>query len=174
MKVAELAAKVAQALRLRAEIVEETHIAARLHDLGKIGVPDAILMKPGPLSPEEWAVMRRHAERGFEILRQAPLSDKIKLAVHQSHERWDGKGYPIGLLGGAIPIIARIISVADAYEAMTSDRPYRKALPVEEAIRRLEQGAGSQFDPNVARVFIQMVRAAKKREDPSLAVAASG
>ena len=172
--VSDNAAQLAQALRLSPEIVEETRIAARLHDLGKIGIPDAILMKPGALTPEEFAIMRKHADHGFEILRRAPLSKNIKLAVLYSHERWDGKGYPIGLSAEAIPIIARIISVADAYEAMTSDRPYRKALPVEEAIRRLEQGAGSQFDPNVARVFIQMVRAVKKPEDASLAVAVSG
>jgi len=172
--VSDNAAQLGQALRLSPETVEETRIAARLHDLGKIGIPDAILMKPGALTPEEFAIMRKHADHGFEILRRAPLSKNIKLAVLHSHERWDGKGYPIGLSAEAIPIIARIISVADAYEAMTSDRPYRKALPVEEAIRRLEQGAGSQFDPNVARVFIQMVRAVKKPEDASLAVAVSG
>ncbi|HET6780863.1 MAG TPA: HD domain-containing phosphohydrolase, partial [bacterium] len=125
-------------------------------------------------SPEEWAIMRRHAERGFEILRKAPLSDKIKLAVHQSHERWDGKGYPIGLSGEGIPIIARIISVVDAFEAMTSNRPYRKALPVEEAIRRLEQCAGSQFDPHVTRVFVHLIRAARKPEGPGLPAASSG
>lgn len=172
--VSDNAAQLAQALRLSSEIVEETRIAARLHDLGKIGIPDAILMKPGALTPEEFAIMRKHADHGFEIMRRAPLSKNIKLAVLYSHERWDGKGYPIGLSAEAIPIIARIISVADAYEAMTSDRPYRKALPVEEAIRRLEQGAGSQFDPNVTRVFIQMVRAAKRPEDHSFAAAVSG
>jgi HD-GYP domain-containing protein (c-di-GMP phosphodiesterase class II) len=173
-KVADNAAQVAQALRLPPESVEETRVAARLHDLGKIGIPDAILMKAGPLTPEEFATMRKHADYGFEILRKAPLSKNIKLAVLYSHERWDGKGYPIGISGEAIPLIARIISVVDAFEAMTSDRPYRKALPIEEAIRRLEQGAGSQFDPNVARTFIQLVRMAKRPEPPSLPAAASG
>ncbi|MGH9894136.1 MAG: HD-GYP domain-containing protein, partial [bacterium] len=93
--------------------------------------------------------------------------------VLYSHERWDGKGYPIGLAGEAIPIIARIISVVDAFEAMTSDRPYRKALPVEETIRRLEQGAGSQFDPTVARRFIQIIQTDRRPEASDLPAAAS-
>ena len=171
--VAETAAQLAQSLKLPSELVEETRVAARLHDLGKIGIPDAILMKPGALTPEEFAIMRKHAEQGFEILRRAPLSKNVKLAVLYSHERWDGKGYPIGLSGEGIPIIARIISVVDAFEAMTSDRPYRKALPVEEAVKRLEQGAGSQFDPTVARMFIRLIRTEGTPEVSDLPAAAS-
>lgn len=171
--VADTAGQLAQALSLSPESVEETRVAARLHDLGKIGIPDTILMKPGPLTPEEFAIMRKHTEQGFEILRRAPLSKNVKLAVLYSHERWDGKGYPIGLAGEAIPIIARIISVVDAFEAMTSDRPYRKALPVEEAIRRLQQGAGSQFDPTVARRFIQIIKTDRRPEVSDLPAAAS-
>lgn len=162
--VADLAARVGRALKLAADAVEDMRVGARLHDLGKIGVPDAILMKPGPLNPDELAVMRRHAERGFEILQKAPLSDSVKLAVRHSHERWDGKGYPDGLAGEAIPLIARVVAVVDAYEAMTSDRPYRKALPVKEALERLERDAGSHFDPRIARVFIQLMRKDKGLE----------
>ncbi len=161
---ADLAARVGRALRLPADVVEDVRIAARLHDLGKIGVPDAILTKPGPLNPDELVIMRKHAERGFEILQKAPLSDGVKLGVRHSHERWDGKGYPAGLAGEAIPLIARVVAVVDAYGAMTSDRPYRKALPVKEALERLERDAGSHFDPRFARVFIQLMREDKGLE----------
>lgn len=165
--VADLAARVGRALRLSADVVEELRVGARLHDLGKIGVPDAILMKPGPLNPDELVIMRRHAERGFEILQKAPLSEAVKLAVRHSHERWDGKGYPAGLAGEAIPLIARVVAVVDAYEAMTSDRPYRKALPVQEALSRLERGAGSHFDPRIARTFVQLMRKEKGLPSPA-------
>lgn len=155
-----LAVQVARLLNLPAEILDDVPISARLHDVGKIGVPDVILMKPGPLTPEEWKVMRTHTEQGFEILQKAPLSERVKQAVLHSHERWDGKGYPNGLAGDSIPVIARIVTVVDAYEAMTSDRPYRKALPTEEALARLERDAGSHFDPSVVRVFVQLMRGA--------------
>src|SRR5256712_5138840 len=159
---ADLAARVGRALRLPADVVEDVRIAARLHDLGKIGVPDAILTKPGPLNPDELVIMRRHAERGFEILQKAPLSDGVKLGVRYSHERRDGKGYPAGLAGEAIPLIARIVAVVDAYGAMTSDRPYRKALPVKEALERLERDAGSHFHPQIARTVVQLTRKDKR------------
>src|SRR5256712_2909563 len=156
--VADLAARVGRALKLSPEAVDDVRICARLHDLGKIGVPDAILMKPGPLDPDELVIMRRHAERGFEILQKAPLSDRVKLAVRHSHERWDGKGYPAGLAGEAIPLIARIVAVAGAYQRMTRDRAHRKPRPREEAPERLEGHAGSHFDPHIARTFVQLTR----------------
>lgn len=155
--VADLAAALARELGLPAEEVEETRMGARLHDLGKIGVPDAILVKPGSLTPEEFGVMRDHAERGFEIVRKAPLSPRAKLAVRHNHERWDGTGYPDRLAGEAIPLTARIVAVVDAFEAMTSDRPYRRALPLEEALKRLQQEAGAQFDPRIVRAFVRLV-----------------
>jgi putative nucleotidyltransferase with HDIG domain len=167
--VADLAVRVARALGLRATEIDEVRITARLHDVGKIGVPDAILMKPGPLNEEEREQMRTHAVGGYEILRSAPLPDDVKLSVRHSHERWDGTGYPEGLASEAIPLYARIVAVVDAYDAMTNDRPYRKALPVDEAIRRLEREAGGQFDPRVVRLFIWLMRDAGKFETRSSA-----
>ncbi len=156
VRVAELAAKVARAMELP-EDIGEVRMGARLHDLGKIGVPDAVLTKPGPLSPEEQVVMQRHAEAGSRILQQAPLSDEIKRATRHTHERWDGKGYPDGLTGEAIPLLARIIAVVDAYEVMTSDRSYRKAMSNQAALKRLQEGAGTQFDPRVVEVFVHLM-----------------
>src|SRR5712692_5221790 len=167
--VADLAVRVARALGLRATEIDEVRITARLHDVGKIGVPDAILMKPGPHNEEEREQMRTHAVGGYEILRSAPLPDDVKLSVRHSHERWDGTGYPDGLASEAIPLYARIVAVVDAYDAMTNDRPYRKALPVDEAFRRLEREAGGQFDPRVVRLFIWLIRDAGKFETRSSA-----
>ncbi|MGQ0549151.1 MAG: HD-GYP domain-containing protein [Armatimonadota bacterium] len=155
--VATLAADVGRALGLESAVIEDAKVAARLHDVGKIGVPDAILMKPGPLTPEEWVVMQKHAEAGFEILRHAPLPNDVKQAVLHSHERWDGNGYPDRLAGQAIPLLARIVAVVDAFEAMTGDRPYRKGLTLEEAFDRLKSNAGTQFDPNVVRAFLGLM-----------------
>jgi putative nucleotidyltransferase with HDIG domain len=156
-RVAELAVAVAQTMGLSPDLIEQTRIGARLHDLGKIGVPDAILMKSGPLSANELAVMRRHADAGAAILEQSPLSEQVRQIVRHTHERWDGGGYPDGLAGEAIPLLARIVAVADAYEAMTGDRPYRPGMPVQVAIRRLRAAAGSQFDPAVVELFIRHV-----------------
>ena len=158
IKLGDLAVQVARALKVPTEMFDDIRISAQLHDLGKIGVPDAILMKPGPLNPDELVVMRNHAERGFQILLKAPLSDRVKLAVRHSHERWDGNGYPDGLSGENIPLMSRIVAVVDAYEAMTSDRAYRKGMPKQVALERLERDAGSHFDPRITRVFAQLVR----------------
>jgi HD-GYP domain-containing protein (c-di-GMP phosphodiesterase class II) len=157
-KVADLAVYVARALKLPPEMVDDVRMSGRLHDLGKIGLPDAIIQKAGPLNPDELVVMRNHAERGFQILLKAPLSDRVKLAVRHSHERWDGNGYPEGLSGENIPLMSRIVAVVDAFEAMTSDRPYRKGMPVQVALERLERDAGSHFDPRITKIFVQLVR----------------
>jgi hypothetical protein len=123
--------------------------AARLHDVGKLGVPDAILQKPGPLDEREWAVMRRHPEWGAEMVSRVPGLEELARLVGAHHERWDGDGYPHGLRGEAIPLASRVISVCDAFEAMVSRRPYRAPLTVEMAMRELLDAAGSQFDPEV-------------------------
>jgi response regulator RpfG family c-di-GMP phosphodiesterase len=127
-----------------------------LHDIGKIGISDAVLLKPGPLTPEEWAIMRSHPEVGRQLLERIPfLRDAIPVVYHH-HERWDGTGYPLGLRGKAIPITARIFAVADAFDALTFDRPYSKAVEMELARARIAEASGSHFDPAVVATFLGM------------------
>jgi PAS domain S-box-containing protein len=131
-----------------------------LHDIGKIGVPDAILLKRGPLTEREAQVMQMHTALGEHLLALVPfVSDLAHDVVAFHHERWDGSGYPWGLRGTAIPLAARIFAIADAFDAMTSDRPYRRSRSVSAAIDEIEQGAGTQFDPTVVSVFVAMVMA---------------
>ena len=157
VRVANLAVHLGRTLGLTPETLEEIKIGARLHDLGKISVPDAILNKTDQLTLDEHVLIQQHAEAGFAILRYAPLSDQIKQGVRHTHERWDGLGYPDGLSREAIPLLARIIAVVDAYEAMTSDRPYRRGLSMREALVRLQGEAGAHFDPNVVEAFVDLV-----------------
>jgi diguanylate cyclase (GGDEF)-like protein len=154
-EVAQLAVAVARRLGMTAEEIDEVARAAELHDVGKVGIPDAILDKPGPLDADEWQFMRQHTILGERILSAAAALRPVALLVRSSHERWDGQGYPDGLSGIAIPRGARIIAVCDAYEAMTSDRPYRPALAREAACAELRATAGTQFDPEVVETFIQ-------------------
>jgi HD-GYP domain-containing protein (c-di-GMP phosphodiesterase class II) len=135
--------------------LKRLELAALFHDIGKIGIPSEIIRKPGPLDDEEWKIMKLHPELGAKIL--APidrLADVVPI-VRACHEHYDGSGYPDKLQGEAIPIEARIILVCDAFDAMTTDRPYRKALPVEEACRRLEESSGTQFDPEIVAAFMK-------------------
>jgi len=129
-----------------------------LHDIGKIGVDEAIIRKPGPLTPEEIAQMRRHPEIGAQIISQMRFAREVAPIISGHHEYWDGSGYPRGLSGEEIPIGARIITIVDAYDAMTTDRPYRAALSAEEAFRRLSAGRGTQFDPEMLEVFLGLIR----------------
>jgi HD-GYP domain-containing protein (c-di-GMP phosphodiesterase class II) len=143
-----------------------------LHDIGKVGIPEHILCKGGPLSGDEWEVMRTHPLMGAQIVEPiAFLSGAVDLIRHH-HERFDGSGYPDGLHGDAIPLAARIFSVADSFAAMTSERPYRGAIAVERALAEIQGGAGTQFDPDVVRVFVQMVEEgpdARDRDDEAFA-----
>src|SRR4029453_14832326 len=125
-----------------------------LHDIGKIGIPDAILLKPGPLTPAEWKIMRTHPEIGRQLVEQIPFLGGAVPIVYHHHERWDGTGYPLGLKGEQIPLGARIFAIADAFDAMTFDRPYSRAISLESARREVERSAGSHFDPRVVEVFL--------------------
>jgi len=131
---------------------------AILHDLGKLAIIDTILSKPGLLTSEEYGIMKDHVEVGYKILKPLCFLDREALAVRHQHERYDGTGYPDGLAGEAIPPIARIVTTADAFDAMTSDRPYRKALAFDVALAEIERGAGTQFDPVTAEAFLRIPR----------------
>ncbi|MFA5809068.1 MAG: HD domain-containing phosphohydrolase, partial [Thermoleophilia bacterium] len=129
--------------------------AGYLHDVGKIGIPDSILAKTSQLTQEEWQLMKKHPIMSAKILEPVPLAPAIKAAIRHHHERYDGKGYPYGLSGESIPVEARIMAVADSYEAMISDRPYRKALSDEQAVAELKRCVGSQFDPRMVEAFLR-------------------
>jgi HD-GYP domain-containing protein (c-di-GMP phosphodiesterase class II) len=165
-RVAAYARATALALGLAEPDVRATELAGHLHDVGKIGIPDHMLGKRGPLEPHEWAAVRQHALVGSAILDPVPIDDRVKLAVRHSHERWDGTGYPDRLSGDAIPLHARILAVADAYEAMTSDRPYRAALTHQDAAAELRRSAGVQFDPRVVHAFLRALERGAVPEPP--------
>jgi HD-GYP domain-containing protein (c-di-GMP phosphodiesterase class II) len=169
--VGDFARGIAERLGLTPERVERIHAAGVLHDLGKLGIADAILYKPGALSDTEWEEMKRHPEIGARILLHAGLTD-IAHWVRAHHERVDGLGYPDRLSAEEIPLEARILAVADAYEAMIADRPYRAGMPREAARAELQRCSGSQFDPAVVRAFLGLDAAAV--DDPRLSADAGG
>jgi HD-GYP domain-containing protein (c-di-GMP phosphodiesterase class II) len=155
---------VARSLGLRGDELDELVRAARLHDLGKVAVPDEILRKPGPLDEREWAFVRQHTLVGERILRASPALHGVASIVRSTHERWDGVGYPDGLAGEEIPLASRIICACDAYDAMVSERTYRPAYTPQEALAELERCAGAQFDPTVVRVLVAHLRDALAAE----------
>jgi diguanylate cyclase (GGDEF)-like protein/putative nucleotidyltransferase with HDIG domain len=152
--VIEMSAAVARNLGLSQEEVERVRSAALLHDIGKVAIPDELLHKPGPLTDDEWKLMKEHPVIGERILRVVPGLGTVARIVRHEHERWDGRGYPDGLAGTQIPIGSRIIIAADTYHAITSDRPYRPARSHGEAIEELSRCAGTQFDPAVSAALI--------------------
>jgi putative nucleotidyltransferase with HDIG domain len=158
-RLAEWALHVAGELGLDESLRSDIEVAALLHDIGKIGIPDAILHKPAKLSSEEYSVMKKHPEYGWAVLRHVPRMERASLMILHHHESFDGKGYPAGLEGEEIPIGSRIVSVIDAFDAMVSSRPYREGLPFEEAERRLLQARGTQFDSRVIDIFLPLARA---------------
>jgi putative two-component system response regulator len=158
-RLAEWAVRIGQELGLEESGLEDVEVAALLHDAGKVGVPDAILRKPGPLTPDEWRVMRMHPEFSWAVLRLVPGLERASLFALHHHEKYDGSGYPAGLRGDDIPIGARIVSVIDAFDAMVATRPYKTGLPCEEALRRLVVDSGRHFDPVVVQHFIHIARA---------------
>ncbi len=135
-------------------VLRQIHFGALLHDIGKIAIPDAILLKPGPLTPEEWAVMRTHPETGYRVVSEIPEMGAAAEIILSHQERHDGTGYPHGLAGGAIPLGARLFAIIDTLDAMTSDRPYRKARGYDAAKAEILRLSGTQFDPHAVEAFL--------------------
>jgi HD-GYP domain-containing protein (c-di-GMP phosphodiesterase class II) len=156
---AEMALAVGRDVGLEGDPLRRLELSALFHDIGKIGVPSEVIRKPGPLTDVEWEAMRRHPDIGAQIIAPVPFLQPLVPIVRACHEHWDGSGYPKGLRENEIPLEARIILVCDAFHAMTSDRPYRRALPASEAIIRLRDAQGSQFDPDVVDHFIRLADA---------------
>jgi HD-GYP domain-containing protein (c-di-GMP phosphodiesterase class II) len=156
-RVSQLAKRMGERLGLEAKQIETLRIAGLVHDMGKIGVPEAVLLKPGKLDESEFALLRKHPRIGYEMLRSiAPLAEVLPGVLHH-HERYDGRGYPDGLAGESIPFIARVLALADTYDAMTSTRSYRPALPMEKVLSELSVCAGTQFDPALAKVMLEII-----------------
>ena len=149
--------EIGKALNLSDKDLRELETAGTLHDIGKVMVPYEILNKPGKLTAEEYEIVKRHTESGYQILHSVDELSYLAEAVLSHHERWDGKGYPQGLKGEKITLYARIIAVADSYEAMTAKRVYRDSISNEEAIEELKLNAGKQFDPQIVKAFVNVV-----------------
>ena len=158
-RLAEWGLRVGQELGLDESTLRNLEVAALLHDIGKVGIPDAILRKPGKLDAEEYALIKKHPDYGWAVLRMLPGFESAALDILHHHESMDGSGYPAGLRNSEIPIVSRIVCVIDAYDAMVSSRPYRKGLPFEEAARRLIASSGTQFDATVVRSFLPIAQA---------------
>ncbi|WP_211230111.1 HD-GYP domain-containing protein [Desulfovirgula thermocuniculi] len=156
-KVAEYARLIAEAMGLGEKEISLAYICGIVHDVGKIGVPESILNKPGSLTKEEFAYITLHPEKGASILSHISWLEDVVPVVLAHHERYDGGGYPMGLKGEEIPLLSRILAVADAFDAMTSDRSYRKALPLPVAVQELKRHAGKQFDPQVVEAFLEII-----------------
>jgi putative nucleotidyltransferase with HDIG domain len=169
LRVSEYALQLARQMGLPMEERERIRVGTPLHDIGKIGIPDSILRKPGQLTPEEFEEMKSHPAKGVAILETFPSLRSILPIVRSHHERWDGRGYPDGHAGERIPLIARIVSVADTFDALTSDRCYRAGMPAEVAFEEIRKSAGTQFDPACAAAFL----AARSRIEASMANARS-
>jgi diguanylate cyclase (GGDEF)-like protein len=163
--VARYAVFLAERLGLDPDVIRSIHLAGLLHDIGKIGIPDPILRKPGRLTPDEYEIVKQHVALGDMIVRDVPDIDAVRAGIRHHHERWDGAGYLDRLEGEAIPLIARILAVGDAFSAMTTTRPYRKALDVQEALKRLEDAAGTQLDETLVRAFVDGIESS---DDPPL------
>lgn len=158
MRVAKYSKMIAERMGLAESQIEEIYNMAMLHDIGKIGIPDAIINKTSRLTDEEYDIIKTHPAMGYDILSEMPEIQSIGVGARWHHERFDGRGYPDGLRGEEIPLPARIIGVADAYDAMTSNRSYRKYMPQDAVKSEIEKGTGTQFDPDIARIMLEIMR----------------
>jgi len=155
-RVTEMAIKIAQEMGLRNRHLDTLRIAGPLHDVGKVGIPSSVLNKPAGLTQAEWVMVQAHPEVSAKVAQQVTAFEAAVPVIRHHHERWDGTGYPEGLKGEDIPLLARILAVADGFEAMISERPYRRARTEEEALAELEKGAGTQWDPEVVKAFLRV------------------
>src|SRR3712207_4506268 len=163
---------VAERLGMESRLREKLVFGSLLHDVGKVGISERILLKPAALTPEERGVIQLHPKIGYRLVERVPALREIAPAILHHHERYDGDGYPSRLAGEEIPLEARIICVADSFSAMTAERPYRRRMTLEDACRELERCAGTQFDPEVVRVFVEEVRRRPISEDDEAVAAA--
>ena len=161
MRVAEYSVMIGERMGFSKKECENLRQAARMHDIGKIGIPDSVLNKPARLTDEEYAVMKSHVTRGSEILKGFTLIDHVVEGARYHHERYDGRGYPEGLKGEEIPLYGRIIGVADAFDAMTANRVYRKKLDMDYVLGEMERGRGTQFDPQCVDIFLSLIAEGK-------------
>lgn len=165
-RVVQLSLALAEAARIGPNLLKDIRYAAALHDIGKLAVPESILLKPGKLLPSEEAVIREHPARAEAILRHLRFLDAARMIIGSHHERYDGQGYPHGLAGEEIPVGARILAIVDSYDAMTSTRPYRRAMKPRQALAEIRAGAGTQFDPKLAALFVEMMQERAAKESP--------
>lgn len=157
-RVAEYSTLIAKELNLPYEDIFFVHMAGHLHDIGKVGISDSILNKKGSLSPEEYEIIKTHSTLGYNILKKVKGMEDMALVIKHHHERWDGRGYPDSLKEDKIPFFSRIISIADSFDAMTSSRVYRNKLGAKQACLELIKNSGSQFDPELIKVFIKVIK----------------
>jgi putative two-component system response regulator len=166
MRVTTLALRLAREVAPELAVDQELEFGFLLHDIGKIGVPDAIVLKPGPLDDGEWERMKGHVTLGERIVAEVPYLRGIAAdIIHSHHEHWDGTGYPAGLRGEQIPLAARIFSIVDSFDAITNDRPYRAARSVEHALREIGNGSGTQFDPEIAAAFVRLIGSEQRAQE---------
>jgi HD-GYP domain-containing protein (c-di-GMP phosphodiesterase class II) len=171
-EVAGLALEIGKELGMSQGVLEQVDIAARVHDIGKVAIPDSILLKPGPLNDAEWKVMKTHPVVSAQLIEGLEIYSSVADAVRHEHERWDGSGYPDGLRGERIPLLSRVIAAADIYNALSTDRPYRKAFTYEETIRMIGEMRGTDIDPLVADALLLVVQRVRVREKPRPVAAA--
>jgi len=161
-RVAQVAVDLAIDMSLSVDQIQHIRRGALLHDIGKIAIPDSILLKPGPLTPDEWVVMKLHPVYAYELLKPIPYLKHALAIPYNHHEKWDGSGYPLGLKGEDIPLSARLFALVDVWDALLSDRPYRQGWPEERVLAYLKENAGSYFDPRLTEIFLNRTRSGLK------------